>query len=222
MNTLDAFPSPHPGAPKLFTRGPKGPNQIAITIDDGYCADCVDAYVEFARSSGIHITFSPNGGYQKYWNPHAETLRGLIEAGQVQIGNHTFSHPDLKKLKDRDIEGELERNEAWVNKTFGITTRPWYRPPFGFHDLRVDSVAAGLGYTNVMMWNGSLGDARLLTPEVLMAQARKYVQPRTILLGHANHPTVTQLFGEITALIKERNLTPVTLDEMFGTSRQVG
>ena len=219
---LDSFPSPRAGRPLVISRGPKGTDQIAITIDDGYCQDCVDAYVAFALSSGIHITFSPNGAYQKYWNPHRETLRGLIEAGQVQIGNHTFSHLDLKKLSDQQIEAELERNEAWIETTFGITTRPWYRPPYGFHDERVDTVAGSLGYTNVLMWNGSFGDSNLLTPDVLMTQARKYLNAGVVMLGHANHPTVNQLFGQIEDLLRERNLRPVTLDEMFGTSRETG
>jgi peptidoglycan/xylan/chitin deacetylase (PgdA/CDA1 family) len=219
---LDAFPPPRPGQARKVTRGPAGTDQIAITIDDGYCADCVAAYVRFAETSGIHITFSPNGAFQEYWNPHAPTLRGLVEAGQVQIGNHTFSHPDLKKLTDAQVRAELERNEQWIQATFGVTTRPWYRPPFGFHDDRVDAVAGSLGYTRVLMWNGSFGDARLLTPDVLMAQARKYLEPGVVMLGHANHPTVTQLFGQIEDLLRERNLEPVTLDEMFGTSRRTG
>lgn len=219
---LDSIPSPHPGKPLLVDHGPSGTDRIALTIDDGYCRDCVDAYVAFAQTSGIHITFSPNGAYQSSWNPHADALRALIEAGQVQIGNHTFSHLDLKRLSDHQIEAELERNEAWIATTFGVTTRPWYRPPFGFHDERVDTIAGSLGYTRVLMWNGSFGDSKVLTPAVLMAQADKYLRSGVVMLGHANHPTVTQLFGQIEDLLRERDLKPVTLDEMFGTSRQTG
>ncbi len=221
--TLDEFPPPHPGAPHTIFHAPVTPtDQIALTIDDGYCAGCVASYVEFAKTSGIHITFSPNGTYQSAWNPHAAVLRPLIEAGQVQIGNHTYSHHDLRKLSASAIEAELERNETWIQKTFGVTTRPWYRPPFGFHTERVDSIAGELGYTHVLMWNGTYGDSGLITPEVLMAQATKYLTGGTIMLGHANHETVTHLFGQIRALIRERHLVPVTLDEMFGTSRRLG
>ena len=98
--------------------------------------DCANAYVAFARSSGIHITFSPNGRYDAIWSPLAETLnlKPLIETGQVQIGNHTYNHPDLKKLSDTAVRTELERNEAWIEQVFGITARPWWRPPYGFHN----------------------------------------------------------------------------------------
>jgi len=41
-------------------------------------------------------------------------------------------------------------------------------------------------------------------------------------LGHANHPTVLGCFDQLVTLIHSRTLTPVTLDEMFGTSRATG
>ena len=219
---LDRFPGPHPGPPKVVFHGPAGTEQIAITIDDGSCQPCVDAYVAFAQSSGVHITFSPNGIYKGAWDPHTPTLRRLIETGQVQLANHTYSHRDLKRMPDAQIRADLERNEAWIQSTFGITTRPWFRPPFGFHDARVDAAAGTAGYTKVLMWNGSYGDATLLTPDALMTEARKYLKPGVVMLGHANHPTVTELFGQITDLLRTRGLTPVTLDEMFGTSRAHG
>ena len=220
--TLDSIPPPRAGTPHTIFHAPHHTDQIALTIDDGVCDDCVTAYVQFAESTRIHLTFSPNGTYESKWSPHAEVLRGLIEAGQVQMANHTYSHLDLKQLTDSQVEAELERNDEWIQKTFGITTRPWYRPPFGFHNKRVDTIAGNLGYTNVVMWNGSFGDARLLTPDVLLTQARLYLTPGTIMLGHANHPTITSMFGEIQQLIRDRNLAPVTLDEMFGTSRNGG
>lgn len=220
--SLDSIPAPHPGPPVLVSRGPRFTDQIALTIDDGYCAGCVASYVEFAQSSGIHITFSPNGVYGGLWAPHAPVLRPLIEAGQVQIGNHTFKHLDLTRLPDSRVRTELERNDEWIQTTFGITARPWYRPPFGHHDSRTDELAGQLGFTRILMWNGSFGDATLLTPQVLMAQAVKYLKPGTVMLGHANHPTVTHLFPQIQSIIEQRKLQPVTLDEMFGTSRATG
>ena len=51
---------------------------------------------------------------------------------------------------------------------------------------------------------------------------RRNLQPGVINLGHANHPPVLSCFDQLVALIHSRNLTPVTLDEMFGTSRATG
>ena len=219
---LPPIPAPHPGPSTTVSKGLSGTNKICLTVDDGYCKDCVTGYVDFVRRSGIHLTFSPNGTYSSAWAPHAEVIRPLLERRQVQIINHTFSHKDLRKMTDAQIEAELDRNEQWVNTTFGITTRPYYRPPYGFHNPHTDGVAGNLGYTKAVLWNGSYSDSEVITPEFLMSQAEKYLKPGVIMLGHANHPTVLGLFNQIMDLIKQRGLIPVTMDEMFGTSRATG
>jgi peptidoglycan/xylan/chitin deacetylase (PgdA/CDA1 family) len=223
--TLPPIPPPAPGPSQVIWQGPPtavAARQVAITIDDGFCAECARAYAAFAQATGIHLTFNPNGCYADIWTPLAKTLKPLIEAGQVQIGNHTFNHWTLTHLTDARITAQLEQNEEWIERTYGITTRPWWRPPYGAHDERTDELAASLGYTNVLMWNGSYGDSTLLRPRVLLALARKYLHPGVVMLGHANHPTVTHLFPQIAEIIASRGLHPVTLDEMFGTSRSTG
>jgi peptidoglycan-N-acetylglucosamine deacetylase len=220
-----AIPPPVPGASRVIWEGPAAAvaaKQVAITIDDGFCAECAQAYAAFAEASGIHITFNPNGCYGSIWSPLAKTLKPLIEAGQVQIGNHTFNHSWLTDLTDTQVTAQLEQNEEWIQQTFGITARPWWRPPYGAHDERTDEIAASLGFTNVLMWNGSYGDSSLLKPPVLLALAKEYLNPGVVLLGHANYLTVTQLFPEIAEIIASRDLHAVTLDEMFGTSRSTG
>jgi peptidoglycan-N-acetylglucosamine deacetylase len=223
--TPTAIPAPAPGPSQVYWQGPPAAvaaRQVAITIDDGYCAECAQAYAALAQATGIHITFNPNGCYSSIWTPLAKTLKPLIEAGQVQIGNHTFNHWWLTDLTDGQITAQLEQNEAWIEQTYGITARPWWRPPYGAHDERTDGLAASIGYTNVLMWNGSYGDSTLLRPRVLLGLAREYFHPGVVMLGHANHPTVTELFPQIAEIIAARGLHPVTLDEMFGTSRSTG
>lgn len=182
----------------------------------------MDGYVIWAQRTGIPVTFAPNGTYRELWEPQADRLRPLIEAGQVQIGNHTYTHNDITTLSDAKIREELERNEEWVQQTFGITSRPYFRPPYGNHTQRTDAIAGELGYTKILLWNGSFGDSSLLSPETLMKLAHQYLQPGTIMLGHANHPTILGLFDQIQELMAQRNLEPVTLDTMFGTSRAIG
>jgi peptidoglycan/xylan/chitin deacetylase (PgdA/CDA1 family) len=215
-------PPARPGPSKLISHAPTTGRRIVLTVDDGTSAEVVAGYVDFARRTGTHVTFSPNAVNDHQWAPHADVLRPLIAAGQVQIINHTYSHRDLRRLTDHQIRDELERNDDWVIRTFGTTTRPYYRPPFGFHNPAVDGVAAGLGYTRTVMWNGSYSDSKTITPQFLLAQAQKYLTPGVIMLGHANHPTVLGLFDQLLDIIRDRQLQPVTLDEMFGTSRAIG
>jgi peptidoglycan/xylan/chitin deacetylase (PgdA/CDA1 family) len=220
--TVPPIPGPQPGPPVVVMHAPSTTQQIAITIDDGYCDECVSGYVDFAERSGVSLTFSPNGSFSDIWNRYASRLRPLIAAGQVQMGNHTWSHPNIVTLGDAAIRTEIQRNEDWLQTTFGVTGRPWFRPPYGSHTAHTDTVAASLGYTRILMWNATLGDATLETPEVLMAMANQWVKPGSIVLGHANYPTVLHLFDQLQALIASRGLQPVTLDAMFGTTRATG
>jgi len=219
---LGPIPGPNPGSPQVISGGPTTARQIALTIDDGYNPDVVAAYVEFAQRSGIAITFSPNGTYQGIWNRHAKALRPLIADGQVQIGNHTYTHLSIVRRSPTAVRADVERNDDWIRNTFGVTSRPYFRPPYGSHTARTDDLVAGLGYTKILMWNGSFGDSTVQSPRTIMNLARRFLQPGVVMLGHANHDPIVPLLPMIEDLIKSRDLHPVTLDRMFGTSRQSG
>ncbi|WP_248824025.1 polysaccharide deacetylase family protein [Frankia umida] len=220
---LPPIPPARPGPPTTVFQAPGPTRRIALTIDDGYDTRTVAGYVEFAQRSRIPLTFSPNGAYSAVWSPHADVLRPLVESEQIQIVNHTWSHRSLQSPRtDADIRADVERNEQWIQTTFGITSRPWFRPPYGAHNAHVDGLVGELGYTRILLWNGSFGDSTLITPEQLMSLASRYLQPGTVMLGHANHATILGLFSQVEKLIAERRLEPVTLDTMFGTSRSVG
>lgn len=216
------IPPAQPGPAKTIDNVPLRPRQIALTIDDGYSPDTVAAYVDLCLHTGLHLTFDVVGTLSRTWEAHAEALRPLIERGQVQIANHTYSHRDLTRLSDRDVQRDIERNEDWIQRAFRVTSRPYLRPPLGNHDARVNAIAGELGFTRIVLWNASFSDASLIPASQLLAAARRALRPGALIVGHANQPTVTRLFPELLAMIRERQLVPATLDEIFGTSRQVG
>ncbi len=213
---IAALPTP---AARTHVAPPLPGKPIALTVDDGYAPEVVAGYVEFARRTGVHLTFSPNGTYASAWAPQAGVLRPLIDAGQVQIMNHTFSHRWLTRIPAGQVREELERNEQWIAATFATSSRPYWRPPFGAHNTAVDAIARDAGFARPVMWTGSYGDSTVVTPQFLLDQARRYLTVGTIVLGHANHPTVLGLFDQISSIIRDRGLQPVTLDEFFGTRR---
>ncbi|RJQ66926.1 polysaccharide deacetylase family protein [Pseudonocardiaceae bacterium YIM PH 21723] len=220
--TLPAIPGARPGAPVVVFQGPeKAKDSWALTLDDGVCPECIAGYVKLAEQ-GMHLTFCPNGQYAKNWEPMAARIKKLVAQGRVQVCNHTMNHKNLLTLSDAQIEHEIQSNEDWIQHTFGTTSRPWLRPPFGNHNPRVDAVAARLGFTHIAIWNGSFGDSGKLEPNVLLGEVDKYLKPRTLMLAHVNYPTAINHFAEIQKMADQRGLRAVTLDEMFGTSRIIG
>jgi peptidoglycan/xylan/chitin deacetylase (PgdA/CDA1 family) len=192
---------------------------VALTIDDGTSSEVVGAYVDFLESSGVRLTFFVNG-VNPSWSDHARRLQPLVEFGQVQLGNHTWSHPDVTKLSDRSLADEINRNGTFIRGLYGVDARPYFRPPYGYHNAHTDRVAAGLGYTTQTLWYGSFGDSGVLTEAELMNLARQWLLPQHIVIGHANHPTVTRLYGQLLDLITERQLRTVTLDDIFTRPHQ--
>ena len=55
----------------------------------------------------------------------------MLATGQVAMCNHTFSHADLRHVDAARKRDEIDRNERWIERTFGVTARPYLRPPYG-------------------------------------------------------------------------------------------
>jgi hypothetical protein len=49
IGVLPPIPDPNPGSPRVFWHAPTNTQRIALTIDDGSCQPCVQAYVDFAQ-----------------------------------------------------------------------------------------------------------------------------------------------------------------------------
>lgn len=193
---------------------PGAGRHIALTVDDGANSEVVGAYVRFARDTGARFTFFVTGGFDGWRDNRAELLP-LVESGQIQLGNHTWTHADLTSLSQSGIEEELSRCQKFLRSSFGVDGTPFYRPPYGYRNEWVDSVAADLGYRAPTLWYGSLSDSGLITEQYLMHCAREYFQAQTVIIGHANHPPVTHLYPRLVEIIKARQLRMVTLNDYF-------
>ncbi|MGW4771449.1 polysaccharide deacetylase family protein [Nocardia sp. NPDC004278] len=199
---------------QTITALPGAGTSMALTVDDGASPEVVGAYIKFARDTGARFTFFVTAYYDS-WAIHRDALRPLVDSGQIQLGNHTWDHADLTKQSASGISSQLERAKSYLRNNFGVDGTPYYRPPFGRHNATVDKVAADLGYTVPTMWYGSLSDSGVITEEYLLQCARKYFNPQTIIIGHANAPAVTHVYGQLVDIIKERNLSMVTLNDVL-------
>lgn len=58
-------------------------------MDDGVNSDVVRLYTQFAKDTGIRLTFFVNGRYG-LWTDHLGMLRPLVDSEQIQLVNHTW------------------------------------------------------------------------------------------------------------------------------------
>jgi peptidoglycan/xylan/chitin deacetylase (PgdA/CDA1 family) len=198
----------------VVDRLPGTGTRLALTIDDGTSSEVVAAFCTLAVATGIRLTFFPNGCYRS-WEKNGQLLQPLIDAGQVAMGNHTWSHPDLTTLGDDQVAEEIGRNRDWLDSTFGVRDTPFFRPPYGARDERTDRIAAEQGHPTIAMWQGTLADHRVLSGDELMAAARRSCSAQAIVLGHANQFAVATVFDRLLALIDARRLQTVTLADVW-------
>jgi peptidoglycan/xylan/chitin deacetylase (PgdA/CDA1 family) len=204
---------PLPGGGALM-KIPGDGDLLALTVDDGVNSEVVRAYTQFAKDTGVRLTFFVNGTYNS-WTDNREMLLPLVESGQIQLGNHTWSHPDLTTLSKEEIAQQLTRNDEFLKKTYGVGAKPYWRPPYAKRNETVDAVAADLGYTVPVLWSGSLSDSTLITEDYIVQMADQYFTPQSIVIGHLNHLPVTHVYPQLVDIIRSRNLRSVTLNDVF-------
>ena len=202
---------------KAITGIPVPGPYMAWTIDDGTSPDVVAAYAQMAESTGNRMTFFLNGN-QPAWTSQAERLRPFVSSGQIQLGNHTWSHPDLRSLSVKGIQDQLQRNDDFIQTTYGVSAKPFYRPPFGYIDARVRNAASAIGYTAPTLWYGSLSDSSVLTSDQISAFGDQWFGAGRVVIAHANHPGVIGAMQRLVDLVAQRGLRTVTLRDVFATT----
>ena len=199
----------------VLARLPGDGNQLALTVDDGVSVPVVGAFAQFCRDTGTRLTFFVNGANPS-WSVNAPALRPMVDSAQVQMANHTWSHPYLNRMKLTAADDQIRRNADFLRNTYGTDGAPFFRPPYGVHNADIDRVAADQGYTTVTLWSATIGDSSPESEASLVANAAKSFQPQQIVLTHANLPTITRCYDQLTGLIQSRNLQTVTLNDVFG------
>ena len=114
----------------VLARLPGDGNQLALTVDDGTSVPVVGAFAQFCRDTGIRLTFFVNGANSS-WSDNAPALRPLVDSRQVQMANHTWSHPYLNRLALSAVDDQIRRNADFLRNTYGTDGTPYFRPPYG-------------------------------------------------------------------------------------------
>ena len=188
---------------------------VAWTVDDGASPEAIRGYAEFSKRTNTRLTFFINASYTGF-KEHVSLLRPLVQSGQIQVANHTYSHADLTTLDAEGVKEELQRNEDEIMSMFGVSSKPYFRPPYGYYDARVLAAAASCGFTRPVLWYGSLADSSNISSAEVYAYAEKYALAQHIVIGHLNYRGVVSELDRIRALLDRRGLKTVTIRDYYG------
>jgi peptidoglycan-N-acetylglucosamine deacetylase len=128
--------------------------QLAITFDDGPNPAITPKLLELLDRYGAKATFFVIG---RFVRDCGSLTKEVSDRGHL-LANHTETHPNLFWLSPGAVREELRRCQDALRDATGSDAR-FFRPPYGFRNPWVVSVARDLGMQTVL-WTLIPGDWR--------------------------------------------------------------
>ena len=160
------------------------PKQIALTFDDGPNDPHTLHLLDVLARHEAKATFFLIG---KYVRQRPEIARAIQAAGH-EIGNHTYSHPNLIFVSGRRLRQELTDCGKALEDALG-TTVGLFRPPFGGRRPSVLHTVRELGLKPVM-WSVTGYDWNAPSADFILGKVRPRLESRRgeiVLLHDGGH-----------------------------------
>jgi peptidoglycan-N-acetylglucosamine deacetylase len=160
------------------------PNQLALTFDDGPNDPHTLRLLDVLARHNARATFFLIG---KYVRQRPEIARAIQAAGH-EIGNHTYSHPNLIFVSAGRLRRELEDCNKALEDALGSRVG-LFRPPFGGRRPSVLRTARHLGLKTVM-WSITGYDWNAKSSEFILGRVSPRLnsgQGEIVLLHDGGH-----------------------------------
>jgi peptidoglycan/xylan/chitin deacetylase (PgdA/CDA1 family) len=172
-------------APQYFEldRIPTQHKIVALTFDGGGdTATGTPLILSTLRRRHVTATFFVSGRWIRL---HRALAREI--GRRYPVGNHTYSHMDVRGLSDSELRAEIRRGAFWIRRVARRDPRPLFRFPYGARDSRTIAVANSLGYTSVR-WSvdtwGWMGPSAGQSVGSVVRRLTQHLEPGAIVLMH--------------------------------------
>jgi peptidoglycan/xylan/chitin deacetylase (PgdA/CDA1 family) len=187
---------------------------IAMTFDDGPHATNTPKLLDLAAKKHIKLTFFVLGQCVEQ-NP--AVLQREVAEGH-EIGNHSWSHPNLAKLSDEAVRSQLQRTEDIIVKTAGVKPK-LMRPPYGELTKRQRIwVNHDFGY-KVILWDVDPLDWKRPGPDVVARRIIAGTRPGSIILSHDIHPPTIEAMPQVFDALLAKGFKFVTVSELLAMNK---
>lgn len=198
-------PAPAPAAP---TPAPTTGNKvIALTFDDGpgpYTAHLLDILDQYGAKATFFLIGSKVSG-------QASVVRSIQARGH-QLGNHSWSHPELPKLSVDQIAGEIDRTNEAIRQATGVKPSI-LRPPYGavngvvLEQLRLRNMSS-------ILWSVDTRDWADRNSQIVCSRAVAGARPGAVILMHDIHQTSVNAVPCILSSLKQQGYSFVTIQQL--------
>ena len=101
------------------------PKKIAITFDDGPDPDWTPKMLDILKKEKVPAAFFVVGSAAE---EHSDLIKRMYEEGH-EIGNHTWTHPDISNIRRSFMKFELNLPERFLESKLGVRSI-LFRPPY--------------------------------------------------------------------------------------------
>lgn len=215
--------------PYVVRRAGYRPGQVALTFDDGPDPDWTPRILDILRAKGAPATFFVIG---ENAIAHPMLLNRIVDQGS-EIGNHTFTHPNLAQASPGYTRIELNATQRLVEAYTGRSTRLFRAPFFGdaepttANELMPALTAQRAGYTNVGLhvdpddWTRPGADAIVQRTLDQVASATPENSAQIVLLhdGGGDRAQTVAALPRIIDGLRARGYRLVSVSELAGLTR---
>ena len=129
------------------------PHKVALSFDDGPDPTWTPRILDVLEKYHVHATFMVIGDEAQ---ENVGLLKRYVRDGE-EIGNHTFTHPDISEISPRQLELELNWTERLFAAELGIQPL-FFRPPYSIDQEPDTNDEAAPAYRIQQMGYTIIGD----------------------------------------------------------------
>lgn len=185
---------------------------VALTFDDGpgiYTQRILDTLKKY----NAHATFFMLGdNVSKY----PDAVKAVRAAG-CEIGNHTKSHSDLKKLSASEVLKEINDTQDLINKTLGTSGEQYIvRPPYG----NVNDTVKEVCKHPLILWAVDTLDWSSKNADKVLAEVKKEVKDGKVVLMHDIYLSTADAVDKVVPWLVEQGYQICSVSEMFAVREE--
>ncbi|WP_063768335.1 polysaccharide deacetylase family protein [Streptomyces griseus] len=210
---LGATQPPAPVAPTHTASGDddtdcKKVTCIALTFDDGPAAPETATLLTHLAQYKARATFFTVG---QNVAAHPDLVRAEARGGH-EVGNHSWNHPDLTKLRSEQAAYQLNRTSAAIKAATGQEPT-LFRPPYGALNSTVRSATR----LSPVLWDVDTEDWKYRDSAKVAQTVIGKAQRNSVVLMHDIHPTSVAALPQILRALTARGYHFVTVSHLRAT-----
>ncbi len=200
-----------PGGPAVeVVRATSGRPEVALTFHGAGPLAITRQVMALLAQHNAKITVFAVGT----WLTDTPDGARMVRDGGHELGNHTWSHPDLESYQPAPMLTEIERCRDALSKVVG-TPGTFFRQSQGQHATARELAAAGkAGYAKTLSYDVDSLD--WTDPgAAAIRRATAAAKAGSVVSMHLGHPGTVQALPGILTDLAARGLTPVTATELL-------